>query len=88
MEILKRKMVLGQSKIIINFWINIINNTYYNDNFIITSLKNYFNSNSVFLDECDKEENLQLNGANITFCMLRKCHIFAPSTVGRLLNDW
>jgi len=36
MEILKRKMVLGKSKIFINLCSNVIINSYYNDYFIIT----------------------------------------------------
>ena len=43
MEILKRKMVLEQSKIIINFCINIIINAYYNDNCFNISLFYYYN---------------------------------------------
>jgi hypothetical protein len=57
-EIFKRKMVLGYSKIIIDFLIIDISYANYKANFIITSLYNYFISNRVHLDECDKEENL------------------------------
>ena len=87
MEILKRKMFLGKSKIIINFLINIIINAHNNNNFIINSLYNYFISNRVLLDECDKEENVQVTEANITFCVLRKYNIFAPSAAGRRLKN-
>ena len=66
MEMLKIAMDLWQSKFIINFLTNIIISAY------------YFICNKVLLDECDEEENLQETGANITSCMLRKCHIFAP----------
>jgi len=86
-EILKINMDLGRSKIVINFLIKICVIAYHNDNIIITSLYNYFISNRVLLDECDKEENLQVTGANITSCMLRKYHIFAPLPAGRCLND-
>ena len=41
MEILKTKMVLGQSKIIFNFCINITINAYYNDNCLNITLYNY-----------------------------------------------
>jgi hypothetical protein len=38
----EEKGTLGQSKIIINFCINIIINAYYNDNCLNTSLYNYY----------------------------------------------
>jgi hypothetical protein len=42
MEILKTKMVLGQSKIIIKFSINITINAYFNDQFLNISFYNYY----------------------------------------------
>ena len=42
MEILKRKMVLGKSKIIINFCINNIISAYYSDNCLNTSMYNVY----------------------------------------------
>ena len=72
MEILKRKMVLGQYKVIISFCINIIINAYCNDNFLNNSLYRYCISDRVLMDECDKEENLEVTGVAITTCLTRR----------------
>ena len=94
MEILKKEMVLGQSKIIINFCINIIINTYYNDNCLNTSLYNYFVSNrilyfisnTVFMDECDKEEHLGVTVVAIKSYLTRKLRNFLSKFTYSLIS--
>ena len=60
--------VLKTFMVIINYYITI--NAYYNCNCIINAWYNYYISNKGLLDECDKEDNLEVTGG-VTSCFKR-----------------
>jgi len=67
---------LESSIIIINYCITIIIKAYYNC--IIHIQYNYYISNKGLLEECDKEENVAVNGAVVTSCLKEDCKMFCP----------
>jgi hypothetical protein len=69
MENFEEKNGVGAIQFIISFCINIIINAYYNDNCLNTSLYRYCISDRVLMDECDKEENLEVTDFAITSCL-------------------
>jgi hypothetical protein len=85
----EQNKVSESSIFIINHWIII--NAYYN--YIINSYYNYYLSNTGLLEECDKEENMEVTGTAATSCLKRRlklfvqCHVFAQSPPGQRPND-
>jgi hypothetical protein len=68
----QQNKVSESSVIIINYCIIIIINAYYNYNCIINSQYNYYLSNTGLLEQCDKEENMEVTGDATTSCLNRK----------------
>ena len=63
----KQNKVLESSIIIINYCIII--HAYYNYNCIINSYYNYYLSNTGLVEECNKEENVEVTGACTASCL-------------------
>ena len=61
---------LESSIIITNYYIIIIINAYYN--YIVNEWYNCYISNKGLFEECDKKENVALNGAATASCLKRK----------------
>jgi len=75
--------------IIVNYCIIIINACY---NCIINAYYNFYSPHKRLLKVCDKEENVEVNGAAATSCFrgikrFVQWHVFAPSPPDRHPND-
>ena len=65
----EQNKVLESSIIIINYC-TIIINAYYN--YMINAKYNYYNSNIDLRNECNKNENVEVNGDTATSCLKRR----------------
>jgi hypothetical protein len=51
-------------------------------------MNNKINNNKGLLEECSKEEHVEVTGAAATSCLKRKlCHVFPQSPPGRRHNN-